>query len=85
MELFQSWHWQVILLFCFFRLLLMSAGFPALLLILAAGAGVCYNSLFYQNGNNVKTRAAFLATLFCNADSVYSDFCYLRGEQEVMA
>ena len=42
----------------------MSAGFPALLLILAAGAGVCYNSLFYQNGNNVKTRAAFLATLF---------------------
>ena len=24
----------------------------------------CQNSLFYQNGNNVKTRAAFLATLF---------------------
>ena len=41
----------------------MSIGFPALLLILAAGAGVCYNSLFYQNGNNPKTRAAFLATL----------------------
>ena len=48
----------------FFSVILMSAGFPALLLILAAGAGVCYNSLFYQNGNNVKTRAAFLATLF---------------------
>lgn len=42
----------------------MSAGFPALFLILAAGAGVCYNSLFYQNGNNAKTRSAFLATLF---------------------
>ena len=36
----------------FFSVILMSAGFPALLLILAAGAGVC------------------------NADSVYSDFCY---------
>ena len=48
----------------FFSLILMSVGFPALLLILAAGAGVCYNSLFYQNGNNAKTRAAFLATLF---------------------
>ena len=48
----------------FFSVILMLAGFPALLLILAAGAGVCYNSLFYQNGNNVKTRAAFLATLF---------------------
>ena len=48
----------------FFSVVLMSSGFPALLLILAAGAGVCYNSLFYQNGNNSKTRAAFLATLF---------------------
>ena len=48
----------------FFSVILMSVGFPALLLILAAGAGVCYNSLFYQNGNNAKTRAAFLATLF---------------------
>ena len=47
----------------FISILLMSIGFPALLLILAAGAGVCYNSLFYQNGNNPKTRAAFLATL----------------------
>ena len=28
----------------FFSVILMSAGFPALLLILAAGAGVCYNS-----------------------------------------
>ena len=48
----------------FFSVILMSAGFPALFLILAAGAGVCYNSLFYQNGNNAKTRSAFLATLF---------------------
>mgnify|MGYP004471154323 CR=1 FL=1 len=48
----------------FFSVILMSSGFSALLLILAAGAGVCYNSLFYQNGNNAKTRAAFLATLF---------------------
>ena len=32
----------------FFSVILMSAGFPALLLILAAGAGVCYNSLFYS-------------------------------------
>ena len=47
----------------FFSIMLMSAGFPVLLLILVAGAGVCYNSLFYQNGNNPKTRAAFLATL----------------------
>lgn len=30
---------------------------------IGGGAGVCYNSLFYQNGNNPKTRAAFLATL----------------------
>ena len=48
----------------FFSVILMSSGFPALLLILTAGGGVCYNSLFYQNGNNAKTRAAFLATLF---------------------
>ena len=48
----------------FFSVILMSAGFSALFLILAAGAGVCYNSLFYQNGNNAKTRSAFLATLF---------------------
>ena len=46
-----------------FSIMLMSAGFPVLLLILVAGAGVCYISLFYQNGNNPKTRAAFLATL----------------------
>mgnify|MGYP000712499787 CR=1 FL=1 len=32
----------------FFSVILMSAGFPALLLILAAGAGVCYNSLFIR-------------------------------------
>ena len=48
----------------FFSIILMAVGFPSLLLILAAGAGVCYNSLFYQNGNNPKTRAAFGATLF---------------------
>ena len=48
----------------FFSVILMSSGFPALLLILAAGSGVCYNSLFYQNGNNAKTRAAFMTTLF---------------------
>ena len=47
----------------FFSIMLMSAGFPVLLLILVAGAGVCYISLFYQNGNNPKTRAAFRATL----------------------
>ncbi len=47
----------------FFSVMLMSSGFPALLLILTAGGSVCYNSLFYQNGNNAKTRAAFLATL----------------------
>ena len=46
----------------FFSIMLMSAGFPVLPLILVAG-GVCYISLFYQNGNNPKTRAAFLATL----------------------
>lgn len=43
----------------FFSIMLMSAGFPVLLLILVAGAGVCYISLFYQNGNNPKTREAF--------------------------
>ena len=32
----------------FISILLMSIGFPALILILAAGAGVCYNSLFYR-------------------------------------
>ena len=31
----------------FFSIMLMSAGFPVLLLILVAGAGVCYISLFY--------------------------------------
>lgn len=60
----------------FFSVILMSAGFPALLLILAAGAGVCYNSLFYQNGNNVKTQSCLSGYTVCNADSVYSDFCY---------
>lgn len=30
----------------FISILLMSIGFPALFLILAAGAGVCYNSCF---------------------------------------
>ena len=57
----------------FISILLMSIGFPALLLILAAGAGVCYNSLFYQNGNNPKTRAAFLAS---DAAFIYSDLSY---------
>lgn len=52
---------NIILLF--FSIILMSNGFPPLLLVLAAGTGVCYNSLFYQNGNNPKTRAAFAATL----------------------
>ena len=33
----------------FFSIMLMSAGFPVLLLILVAGAGVCYISLFYQD------------------------------------
>ena len=47
-----------------FSIVLMSAGVPALLLILVTGAGVCYNSLFYQNGNNYKTRAAFFTVLF---------------------
>ena len=46
-----------------FSIILMANGFPPLLLVVAAGAGVCYNSLFYQNGNNPKTRAAFMATL----------------------
>ena len=32
----------------FFSIMLMSAGFPVLLLILVAGAGVCYISLFYH-------------------------------------
>ena len=54
----------------FFSVILMSAGFPALLLILAAGAGVCYNSLFYQNASCLSGYTV------CNADSVYSDFCY---------
>lgn len=48
----------------FFSIILMAVGFPALVLILVAGAGICYNSLFYQNGNNSKTRSAFFATLF---------------------
>ena len=56
--------------------MLMSAGFPVLLLILVAGAGVCYISLFYQNGNNPKTRAAFLATLLVMLLFVYSDLYY---------
>ena len=70
----------------FISILLMSIGFPALLLILAAGAGVCYNSLFYQNGNNPKTRIiAFLGTrdtggfsgyLACDAAFIYSDLSY---------
>ena len=57
----------------FFSIMLMSAGFPVLLLILVAGAGVCYISLFYQNGNNPKTRAAFLAG---NVTFVCSDLYY---------
>ena len=60
----------------FFSIMLMSAGFPVLLLILVAGAGVCYISLFYQNGNNPKTRAAFLATLLVMLLFVYSDLYY---------
>ena len=68
----------------FISILLMSIGFPALLLILAAGAGVCYNSLFYQNGNNPKTRAAFLATLACNAAFDLFRFILLYGDQEAM-
>lgn len=59
----------------FFSVILMSAGFPALLLILAAGAGVCYNSLFYQNGNS-QNASCLSGYTVCNADSVYSDFCY---------
>ena len=47
----------------------MAAGFPSLLLVLVAGAAVCYNSLFYQNGNNPKTRAAFFRYTACNATS----------------
>ena len=46
-----------------FSIILMANGFPPLFLVVAAGAGVCYNSLFYQNGNNPKTRAAFAATV----------------------
>lgn len=46
-----------------FSIILMANGFLPLLLVVAAGAGVCYNSLFYQNGNNPKTRAAFAATV----------------------
>ena len=60
----------------FISILLMSIGFPALLLILAAGAGVCYNSLFYQNGNNPKTRAAFSGYLACDAAFIYSALSY---------
>ena len=74
----------------FISILLMSIGFPALLLILAAGAGVCYNSLFYQNGNNPKTRAAFLATLdiirgcrlIPHFDKSYNSFFGLRRNTE---
>ena len=43
----------------FFSIMLMSAGFPVLLLILVAGAGVCYISLFYQNGNNPRRGRLF--------------------------
>ena len=44
----------------FFSVILMSAGFPALLLILAAGAGVCYNSLFYQILCTITTQISVL-------------------------
>ena len=53
----------------FFSIMLMSAGFPVLLLILVAGAGVCYISLFYQNGNNPGYTAG-------NVTFVYSDLYY---------
>lgn len=60
----------------FISILLMSIGFPALLLILAAGAGVCYNSLFYQNGNNPKITGGFSGYLACDAAFIYSDLSY---------
>ena len=56
----------------FISILLMSIGFPALLLILAAGAGVCYNSLFYQNGD----KGGFSGYLACDAAFIYSDLSY---------
>lgn len=46
-----------------FSIILVANGFPPLLLVVAAGAGVCYNSLFLSEGNNPKTRAAFAATV----------------------
>ena len=52
---------NIIILFLFF-IIFCTSGFWLEIGILA-GAGVCYISLFYQNGNNPKTRAAFLATL----------------------
>lgn len=67
----------------FISILLMSIGFPALLLILAAGAGVCYNSLFYQNGNNPKTRAAFLATLLVMLLYLFRFIFINIGDQEL--
>ncbi|CZQ93229.1 YibE/F family protein [Trichococcus ilyis] len=43
--------------------LLLINGFPALFVTLLACVGVSYINLFYINGVNVKTRAAFYATL----------------------
>ena len=59
----------------FISILLMSIGFPALLLILAAGAGVCYNSLFTK-WKQSKDTGGFLATLLVMLLLFYSDLSY---------
>lgn len=49
--------------------------FSVLLLILVAGAGVCYISLFYQNGNNQRRGRLFWLHAG-NVTFVYSDLYY---------
>ena len=59
----------------FISILLMSIGFPALLLILAAGAGVCYNSLLPE-WKQSKDTGSFSGYLACDAAFIYSDLSY---------
>ena len=60
----------------FISILLMSIGFPALLLILAAGAGVCYNSPVLPEWKQSKDTGGFSGYLACNAAFIYSDLSY---------
>ena len=57
----------------FISILLMSIGFPALLLILAAGAGVCP---VLPEWKQSKDTGGFSGYLACDAAFIYSDLSY---------